>query len=140
MLIEEDIVGKGGDALVWIIDGQCLYDLPILPEYVSLFTESDEVLDVTDEYINVDGIIVRFFKDGVEIEDLQVSEYFGTILLSTPQVESLFKYPYGQYVISPDAEFDGEQFIITNKDVTKLPAWHPKNPNTPAGYFDEYQA
>ena len=136
MIKEEDVTGAGGDALVWIIDGQCLYDIPVLSEYVLMFTESDQILDVSDEYPNNDGITVRFIENEQVIEDMQTSEYFGSILLSNPQVESLQKYPYGRYVVSPDAEFDGEKFIITNKDVSSFLAWHKGNPHAPADYFD----
>lgn len=138
MINEQNIVGSYGDALVWVIDNQCLYDLPILQEYVSIFTESDEVLDVSDEYPDYDGITVRFIKNGEVVEDFQTSEYFGSVLLSEPQVLSLYDYPYGHFVQSPNAEFDGEKFIITDRDITALPAWHPKNPNTPEGYFDQF--
>ena len=136
MIKEEDVTGAGGDALVWIIDGQCLYDIPVLSEYVLMFTESDQILDVSDEYPNNDGITVRFIENEQVIEDMQTSEYFGSILLSNPQVESLQKYPYGRYVVSPDAEFDGEKFIITNKDVSGFLAWHKGNPHAPADYFN----
>lgn len=136
MINQDDVFGTGGDALVWIIDGDCLYDIPVIEQYVSMFTESDEVLDVTDEYDVTDGIVVRFLKNGIKVEDFQTSEYFGTILLSNPQVESLLKYPYGRYVISPNAKFDGEKFIITNKDVSGYLAWHKGNPYAPADYFD----
>lgn len=138
MINDDDISGGGGDALVWIIDGDCLYDIPVLPEYVPMFTDYDEVLDVSDEYPDHDGITVRFIKNTDEI-DFQTSEYFGNILLSDPQVESLMKYPYGRYVMSPDAKFDGEKFIITNKDVTKYLAWHRENPHAPADYFDNFK-
>ena len=59
-------------------------------------------------------------------------------MLSEPQIVSLFNYPYGHFVVSPDAKFDGNKFIITNRNVMGLPAWHPKNPNTPEGYFDQF--
>lgn len=137
-MINEEIAQGIGLPLVWIIDGQCLYDLATKTEYVSMFTESDEVLDVSEEYSDHNGITVRFIKDGEEVEDFQTSEYFGSILLSEPQVLSLFDYPYGHFVQSPNAEFDGEKFIITDRDITALPAWHPKNPNTPEGYFDQF--
>lgn len=136
MINDQSVKGAGGDALVWIIDGDCLYDLPVLPQYVSMFTESDQVLDVSSEYPNHEGITVRFIKNEETIEDFQASEYFGSILLSNPVVESLMKYPYGRYVISPYAKFDGEKFIINNQDVTELFAWHPNNPYTPEDYFD----
>jgi len=138
MINDDNVFGPGGKALVWIIDGDCLYDIPVISEHVSMFTDSNEVLDVSEEYPDYDGITVRFVKDGEVIEDFQTSEYFGSILLSNPQVEDLAKYPYGKYVISPNATFDGEKFTITDRDITALPAWHPKNPNTPEGYFDQF--
>jgi hypothetical protein len=137
-MINEEIVQGIGVPLVWIIDGQCLYDLATKAEYISMFTESDEVLDVSDEYPDYDGLTIRFIKNGEVIEDYQTSEYFGSILLSEPQVLSLFDYPYGHFVQSPNAQFDGEKFIITDRNITELPAWHPKNPNAPKGYFDQF--
>ena len=137
-MINEEIVQGIGVPLVWIIDGQCLYDLATKAEYISMFTESDEVLDVSDEYPDYDGLTIRFIKNGEAIEDYQTSEYFGSILLSEPQVLSLFDYPYGHFVQSPNAQFDGEKFIITDRNITELPAWHPKNPNAPKGYFDQF--
>jgi hypothetical protein len=136
MINDDAVFGPGGDALVWIIDGDCLYDIPVVPGHVSMFTDSDNVIDVSEEYLDHEGITVRFMKDGEAIEDFQTSEYFGSILLSNPQVKSLLRYPYGRYVISPDAKFDGEQFIITDRDVTKYFAWHKGNPYAPADYFD----
>jgi hypothetical protein len=135
MINEENVEGIGVP-LVWVIDGDCLYDLAVTEEYLSMFTEFDEVLDVSNEYPDHNGITVRFIKDGEVIEDFQTSEYFGSILLSEPQVLSLFDYPHGHFVQSPNAQFDGEKFIITNRDVTALPIWHPKNPKAPKEYFD----
>jgi len=135
-MINEDNVEGIGVPLVWVIDGDCLFDLAVEVEYVPMFTQFDEVIDVSNEYPNHDGITVRFIKDAETIEDFQTSEYFGSILLSSPQVLSLFDYPYGHFVQSPNAQFIGEQFIITDRDVTSLPAWHPKNPNAPQEYFN----
>lgn len=137
-MINEETIQGIGVPLVWIIDGDCLFDLAVKPEYISVFTESDEVLDVSNEYPDYDGITVRFIKNGEVVEDFQTSEYFGSIILSQPQILSLFDYPYGHFVQSPNAEFDGEKFIITDRDITALPAWHPKNPNTPEGYFNQF--
>ena len=137
-MINEEIIQGIGNPLVWVIDGDCLYDLAVKTEYISMFTESDEVADVSNEYPVHNGLTVRFIKNGETVEDFQTSEYFGNILLSNPQVVSLFNYPYGHFVVSPNAKFDGEKFIITNRDVYGQPAWHPKNPNTPEGYFDQF--
>ena len=139
MINDDAVFGSGGDALVWIIDGDCLYDIPVISKHVSMFTDSDSILDVSEEYPDHDGITVRFTKNAEIVEDFQTSEYFGSILLSNPQVESLLKYPYGKYVISPNATFDGEKFIITDRDVTQYFAWHVGSPYAPADYFDNFQ-
>ena len=124
MLTDTDITyfrGEGnvdGVALVWVIDGDCLYDIPTWQEYVDMFTTSDEVIDISADYPEHDGITLKFVKDGQEVESLQTTEYFGSILLSDPLVVKLGDYPYGRYVISPDAKFDGEKFIITNRNIT----------------------
>lgn len=112
-----------GVALVWIIDGDCIYDAPIMPEYASAFLEADDVVDISENYPDHDGIVVRLLKNGETTLELMTSEYFGSLLLSEPQVVRLDQYPYGRYVISPNAKFDGEKFIITDRDVSGLPAW-----------------
>ena len=117
--------GEKGVPLVWIIDGDCLYDLPIWQEYEDMFLNSDQIIDISDQYPEHDGITVRFIKNGVHINDLQTSEYFGSILLSNPLVLNLLHYPYGRYVMSPDAKFDGEKFIPLNRDVSNLLPWAP---------------
>jgi hypothetical protein len=121
----DTITGAKAIALVWVIDGECLYDLPVWQQYEDMFMSSDEVVDVSSEYPEHTGITVRFIKNGITVNDLQTSEYFGSILLSNPTVLNLLHYPYGRYVISPHAMFDGEKFIITNRDVTGLSMWAP---------------
>lgn len=122
------VFGVSGVALVWIIEGDCLYDLPIWTDYVDMFINHDEVIDVSKEYPDHSGVTVRFIKNGETIEDFSTSDYFGNILLSNPLVLNLSDYPYGRYVQSPNAKFDGEKFIITNRDVTNFLPWHPKHP------------
>lgn len=122
MLTDRDIIfnflGTPGIPLVWVIDGDCLYDLPLSQEHAAIFLDHDEVLDISENYPDHDGITVRFIKNGEILEDLQTTEYFGSILLSSPTVLDLRDYPYGRYVESPNAKFDGEKFIITNRDLT----------------------
>lgn len=124
MLTDTDITYLRGDnnvngvALVWVIDGDCLYDIPTYQEYADMFLSTDEVIDISSDYPDHDGLTLRFMKNGTTIDELQTSEYFGSILLSDPLVINLLDYPYGRYVISPDAKFDGEQFIITDRNVT----------------------
>jgi len=122
MLTDSDIVftfsGTRGVALVWVIGQECLYDLPLSQEHSSIFLDSEECLDISEEYPDHDGITVRFIKNGETLEELQTTEYFGSILLSNPTVLKLEDYPYGRYVESPHALFDGEKFIITDRDIT----------------------
>jgi hypothetical protein len=120
--------GIDGVALCWIIDGESLYDIPTWQEYVEMFTTSDEVTDISADYPDHNGITVRFMKNGQVVNELQTSEYFGSILLSNPLVVNLFDYPYGRYVVSPHATFDGESFTITNRDMTDFLPWSPSHP------------
>jgi len=109
-----------GVPLVWVIDGDCLYDLPLSKEISEIFLNFDSIIDISSEYPEHDGIVVRFIKDNNILEELKTTEYFGSILLSNPLVLNLLEYPYGRYVESPHAKFDGEKFIITNRDVSGL--------------------
>jgi hypothetical protein len=117
-----------GVALVWVIDGECLYDIPTWQEYVDMFTAHDEILDISLDYPDHSGITVRFIKNNETVNELQTSEYFGSILLSNPTVLNLGDYPYGRYVQSPNALFDGEKFVITNRDMTGFLPWSPSHP------------
>lgn len=114
MIKEEDITfvfqGTPGIPLVWVIDGQCLYDLPLYPTDADMFMNHDEVLDISDQYPEHDGITLAFYREGVLIEEFQTSEYFGSILLSDPLVINLLDYEGGIAVVSPYATFDGERF------------------------------
>jgi hypothetical protein len=117
--------GINGVPLVWVIDGDCLYDIPTWQNHANMFMNHDEVIDISEEHPDHNGITVRFIKDGLTIDDFQTSEYFGSILLSSPQVLNLLDYPYGMYVVSPHATFDGEKFTILNADMSSLLEWHP---------------
>lgn len=114
---------KVGVALVWVIGEDCLYDAPVQEKYAQIFLSHDQVYDVSSEYPNHNGIAVRFIKDKEVLLDFLTTEYFGSILLSQPSVLKLGDYPYGRYVDSPNAKFDGEKFIITNRDMSNLSPW-----------------
>jgi hypothetical protein len=112
-------------ALTWVIDGDCLYDIPLKLEHSKMFLENDEVIDISELYPANDKITVRFMKNGQILEDFQTSEYFGSILLSNPLVLDLVMYPYGRYVHGTNAKFDGNQFIILDRDMEGLMPWKP---------------
>jgi hypothetical protein len=103
---------ENGLALVLVIDGQCLYDFPSTAYGAELFTKNKGIEDISSEYPDYDGMTLKIIKeDGFEI--LQVAEYIGSIMISSPQVLDLNLYPNGEYVVSPNATFDGEKFNIT---------------------------
>ena len=112
--------GVNGIALVWVIGEDCLYDLPLSVEHAQIFLDADEVIDISDQYPDHNGITVSLIKEGTVLEDFQTSEYFGSILLSNPQVLKLIDYPYGMYVSSPNAKFINNQFVLTDRDMNGL--------------------
>ena len=116
--------GARGVPLVWVIDTQCLYDLPLSQEHATIFTEADEVVDISAEHPEHDGFTVRFLKNGQILEELKTSEYFGSILLSDPLVLNLANYPYGIYVMSPNALFINNEFVILDTDMSTLEPFH----------------
>lgn len=112
--------GINGIALVWVIDEDCLYDLPLSVEHANIFLTANNIIDISNDYPEHDGITVRLMKDEDVLEDFQTSEYFGSILLSNPQVLKLMDYPYGLYVTSPHAKFINDSFILTDMDMNGL--------------------
>ena len=123
-LLEFKYNGTRGVPLVWVIDTQCLYDLPLSKEHAAIFLESDEVVDVSEDYPEHDGMTIRFLKQGSLVEELQTSDYFGSILLSNPQILNLMDYPYGLYVVSPNALFVDGEFVILETDMSGLEPFH----------------
>ena len=119
-----------GIALAWVIDGDCVYDAPLSAEHAQIFLETDEVVDISNEHPEHSGITVRLLHEGESKLELMTSEYFGSILLSNPLVVRLDQYPYGLYVVSPHAKFDGEKFIILNRDVSDLAPMYVKGENS----------
>lgn len=124
MLTDDNITfvhnGINGIALVWVIGEDCLYDLALSIEHADIFLNANNVVDISDEYPEHDGITVRLMKDQDILEDFQTSEYFGSVLLSNPQVLKLLDYPYGLYVSSPNAKFINNQFVLTDRDMNGL--------------------
>ena len=127
MLNDKDILfvyeGTPGVPLAWVIGEDCLYDYPLSVEHSKIFLEHDEVVDVSKQHPEHEGITVRFIKNGEVIEELQTTEYFGSILLSNPKVVNLNDYAYGYYVESPHAKFIDNAFVITNRDMSELKPW-----------------
>jgi hypothetical protein len=114
------VPGIYGYALAWIIDTECVYAIALNEQYATIFKECNNAVDVSSEYPEHDGITVRLMKDDTILEDFQTSEYFGSILLSNPLVVSLYDYPYGSYAESNKAIFNGNEFVLTGRDMSSL--------------------
>jgi len=131
MLIDNNLLytrgndGINGVAIAWVIEGEVPYCIPTWQEFADMFIFCDEVIDISLDYPDHDGITVRFIKNGEIINELQTTEYFGSILLSNPLAVKALDYAYGRYVMGGDATFDGEKFTITNRDLTGYLPFHP---------------
>lgn len=112
-----------GAALAFIIGEDVVYDAPFYNWAATLFLTSTNFEDVSENYPDHEGIAVRFFDGQNIVEDLLTTEYFGSILLSNPIIKDLNSYPYGRYVVSPNAKFINDEFVILDQVVTNLPAF-----------------
>lgn len=106
---------KLGHALSWVIDGECVYDIALNDKYAEIFLLSDTIEDVSLEYPDLPGITVRFFKNGLPIEELNTSEYFGSVLLTPHLVINLHGHTNGWYVSGANAQFVDKQFVILDR-------------------------
>jgi hypothetical protein len=68
-----------------------------------------------------DSIVISILENGVELDQLQTTEYFGSILLSNPTIKDLNAYPYGRYVIAPNAKFVNNEFVVLDMSTEGLP-------------------
>jgi hypothetical protein len=123
-----------GAPLVFVIDGECLYNFNATLYGIDLFTKNKGITDISSDYPEHDGSTLQIIKENDEIEVYQTNEYFGSILLSNPTVLDLNEYPYGYYVMAPNATFDGEKFNLKGRTVAELlqlPEYGPYNPKNP---------
>jgi len=125
-----------GMPLVFVIEGQCVYDFSSTRYGSEVFFKKKNIVDISEKYPDYDGITVRIIMDGGKFEELQTSEYLGSILLTPHLVLCLYDYPFGAHVISPHATFDGTQFTITDKDMDTLDPSPYEPPFTSSTFFD----
>jgi hypothetical protein len=114
------IEGYAGYALAWIIEEDCVFTNVMNKEYFNLFTSFNNVVDISDQYPEHDGLTVRLLKNNEVLEDFQTSEYFGSILLSNPTLVDLMDWPYGGYVEPFKCKFINDEFVFLEIDKTNL--------------------
>jgi hypothetical protein len=124
-----------GLAIVFVIDGQCVYDLFANKYGTELLMKNNGIIDLSNEYPDHDGITVKIIMDEQNFEILQTSEYVGSILLTPHKAICPWDYPYGIYVQSPYATFDGKSFNIEGKDMNSLEPYLPERPYTSSEFF-----
>jgi uncharacterized protein YkvS len=127
MITDKDLefvyAGVRGDALSWVIDEDVVYDMALTIEHADMFLAVTEAVDISADHPDHDGIVVRLMKDEEVLGDLATSEYFGSILLSSPTVVNAKNHKNGMHVIAPNAKFVDYEFVITNQDPTHLMGW-----------------
>ena len=115
-----------GIPLAWIIDNSCVHSMALTRNYANIFLNNDKVIDITDSSTPSGKLLIRFFKDNNIIEDLEVSEKFGSILLSNPTVINLMFHKFGYLV-------DDNEFNFVDYDIDPGQAWQKFE----TGFYDD---
>jgi hypothetical protein len=114
-----------GAAFSWVIGEDVLYDIALNRQTALMFLEHDEVIDISDNYLDHNGITVQFNKNGQVINQLQTTEYFGSILLSDPKIINLLSHKRGHLISSP-AKFINNEFFSLDESLNNLEdVWDP---------------
>lgn len=107
-------------ALAFIIGEDVVYDAPFYDWAADMFLRADSFIEVTQE-TQSDKIIISILENNVELDQLETTEYFGSILLSNPTIKDLNSYAYGRYVVSPHAKFINNEFVVLDMITDGLP-------------------
>jgi hypothetical protein len=111
-----------GAPLSWVIGEDVLYTIAVNRETALMFLGHDEVIDISSEHPEHDGITVQFKKNGAVIEELQTSEYFGSILLSNPKIINLLGHKRG-HLVTPPASFINNEYVISDEFLNNREPW-----------------
>lgn len=70
------------------INGKLISDLATYVDFYDLLISSDEVVSASE-----DNSVVNFMKNGLIIETLQTSSFFGSLLSSNPDIIEMYRHP-----------------------------------------------
>lgn len=101
---------KPGVAIGFVIGKDLVYDLPAWKTFFDMLIEMDDVIDISEQYPEHNGLTVQFMKNNKILEKFQTTEYFGSVLLSNPLIVDLNQYENGDSVITP-AKFINNVFV-----------------------------
>jgi hypothetical protein len=116
----KDNPDERGSALAFIIDEDVVYDAPFYNWAADMFIRADSFVEISQDNAT-DSIVISILENEVELDQLQTTEYFGSILLSNPTIKDLNAYAYGRYVIAPNAKFVNNEFVILDMSTEGLP-------------------
>jgi hypothetical protein len=116
----KDNPDERGSALAFIISEDVVYDAPFYNWAADMFLRADSFVEIPQDN-PTDKIIVSIMENDIELDQLETTEYFGSILLSNPMIKDLNAYPYGRYVISPNAKFVNNEFVVLDMNTEGLP-------------------
>jgi hypothetical protein len=110
--------GSGhGLALGWVVDSVCVHSMILSKEFADIFLTSDTTIDITPVNNLNNKINIRFLKNNEVLEEIEVSEKFGSILLSNPKIINLSFHKFG-YLVEDDKEY-----IFENYEINPGGAW-----------------
>ena len=109
-----------GAALAFIIDEDVVYAAPFYNWAADMILRADSFVEVSQDVAS-ETITLSILENEIELDQLQTTEYFGSILLSNPIIKDLNAYPYGRYVSPPNARFVNNEFIFPDMSVEGLP-------------------
>lgn len=119
MLTDNDLKfiyqGIRGIPICFVIDQDNLYDLAVSKEHADIFFNYDQIIDISNEYPDHNGIVVRFLKNNEILEELKTTEYFGSILLSDPLIVNYLCHPYGHFAESLYSKFINYEFVLIDR-------------------------
>jgi hypothetical protein len=116
----KDNPDERGAALAFIIDEDVVYAAPFYNWAADMILRADSFVEISQDNAS-DSLVVSIIENGVELDQLETTEYFGSILLSSPIIKDLNSYPYGRYVYPPNAKFVNDEFIFPDMSVEGLP-------------------
>ena len=117
--------------LAFIIGEDVLYTIPTSSIGANLFLNFTDAIDVSDDFPENQGLTIKLVKDNIELETLNTSEYFGSILLSNPKIINLLNHKRGYAVQEPAKFINNEFYVLDGRDNNQLSDWYEHLANMP---------
>lgn len=114
---------KNVAALAFVIEEDVVYTIPASELGTNLFLSFTDAVDVSEDFAENEGLTVKLINNGLDLETLNTSEYFGSILLSNPKVINLLNHKRGYAVIEPAKFIENEFYILDGRDDNSLDSW-----------------